>query len=175
MVSDKPQGLLGNWVADLLWNEFKDSVKNTDHCFSLINTRGLRAPLTQGKITVQKIFEIMPFDNEVVIVTYPGEKINELTAAISKAGGHPVSKNIRFHFINNICSNPLINNHPFTHDDYYIITTDYLADGGDNMIFFNHASNLYKTGLLLRDVIIKYIEKQNEPIQSSIDERIIFK
>ena len=34
---------------------------------SYVNYGGLRASLPQGKITVERIFELMPFENEIVM------------------------------------------------------------------------------------------------------------
>ena len=57
---------------------------------------------------------------------------------------------------------------------YKVLTTDYLANGGDEMLFFKNC-NRYETNLLLRDVIINYITdigNKNININAEIDGRV---
>ena len=59
--------------------------------------------------------------------------------------------------------------------NYHILTTDYLANGGDNMTFFKKASNYINTEVLLRDVIIDYIREINKigtKVEAKFDGRI---
>jgi hypothetical protein len=58
---------------------------------------------------------------------------------------------------------------------YKILTTNYLASGGDDMVFFKNCRILLNTKLLLRDVIIRYIEelgKNNIKINAQFDGRV---
>ena len=48
--------------------------------FCLLNNGGLRTSLPQGNITRRKIFELMPFENELVVVTISKEKMTDLKA-----------------------------------------------------------------------------------------------
>ena len=57
----------------------------------------------------------------------------------------------------------MINNSAYNSDQpYYVLTTDYLAKGGDNMEFFKYATEYINTGVLLRDAIINYISEINK-------------
>ena len=51
-----------------------------------------------------------------------------------------------------------------------VITSDYLANGGDNMSFFKDKKQI-KVGIKLRDAIIDYCEK-TDTIDIKIDDRI---
>jgi hypothetical protein len=58
---------------------------------------------------------------------------------------------------------------------YKILTTNYLASGGDDMVFLKNCKTLLNTKLLLRDVIIRYIEelgKNNIKINAQFDGRV---
>ncbi|RPG80178.1 MAG: hypothetical protein CBC95_002835, partial [Crocinitomicaceae bacterium TMED135] len=58
---------------------------------------------------------------------------------------------------------------------YKVLTTNYLASGGDQMDFFKDCKLIYNTELLLRDVIINYIEeigKNNIKLNAQLDGRI---
>ena len=63
------------------------------------------------------------------------------------------------------------------YDDYYnhrgtlkVLTSDYLANGGDKMSFFNNKYQ-YKVGIKLRDAIINYCVSK-DTITSRLDDRI---
>ena len=48
---------------------------------------------------------------------------------------------------------------PFSiNEDYYVVTSDYLANGGDNCSFFGNPILYETTGVKLRDAIINYCE-----------------
>jgi hypothetical protein len=51
-----------------------------------------------------------------------------------------------------------------------VLTSDYLANGGDKMSFFNNKNQL-KVGLKIRDAIINYC-KSEQTISSKLDGRI---
>jgi hypothetical protein len=51
-----------------------------------------------------------------------------------------------------------------------VLTSDYLANGGDKMSFF-HAKKQHKVGVKLRDAIINYCSKQ-DTIDVQLDDRI---
>ena len=59
--------------------------------------------------------------------------------------------------------------------EYWVVTSDYLANGGDNYIFFKNAIERRAMNALLRDVIIKYctrITAQNNVLKPYLDGRI---
>jgi len=79
-----PEGLLGNFVCDLTYIKAKEiSDKPVDFC--LLNNGGLRTSLPKGEITRGKIFELMPFENEIVIVELSGENMLDLIDYIKKS------------------------------------------------------------------------------------------
>ena len=94
LVKKQPEGTLGNFVADLtlktaLSFDFVDLPQNNTFC--LLNHGGLRAPLSKGEITVGNVYELMPFDNEIVVVELSGQKVLELATYVALYGGHPMS------------------------------------------------------------------------------------
>ena len=54
-----------------------------------------------------------------------------------------------------------------------VLTSDYLANGGDNMDFFI-GKNQNKLGIKLRDAIIEYCE-QKDTLRINLDNRLVFK
>jgi 2',3'-cyclic-nucleotide 2'-phosphodiesterase (5'-nucleotidase family) len=77
---------LGNFVADLMLYQARKMYKDTVH-LAFINARGgLRVPINQGDITVGEIFELMPFDNEMLIIKIKGDELFNVFHHSAKKG-----------------------------------------------------------------------------------------
>ena len=163
MEKGKPESLLGNFVADLCIYE-TNSYDMVDFC--LLNNGGLRSSLDHGDITRGDIYKLMPFDNKMVIVKVFKEDILDIFKYIQNKGGDPISK-LRIEIKNEEVINHNLN---FKKETFYVLTTDYLASGGDDMSFFidKEVNNL---NLMLRDLIIEHCNDKDS-ITSSLDNRI---
>lgn len=178
MEKSQPEGLLGNFVADLIYNKCKARYKPTDGIqpdFCLINNGGLRVPLPEGKVTKGKIFELMPFENELVVVTISGEKAKELFEYIAIVGGQPVS-NIKMGIQDGKPVNVMIGGKAFdVNRNYKVVTSDYLANGGDKMEFFLEPINRENVAYKIRDAIIDHVREmgsEDERLKAELDQRI---
>lgn len=122
----------------------------------ILNRGGLRNSIPSGEITKGHIFELMPFDNELVILKISGEKIMECIHSMIK-DKKLISRNLSFAAKNNEVTDIKIWGIPFNiKEDYYVVTTDYLAMGGDNCSFFGKPISVDLTFIKLRDVMINY-------------------
>lgn len=122
----------------------------------ILNRGGLRNNLPAGEITKGHIFELMPFDNEVVILKISGEKIIEMINSMIK-DKKLISRNLSFTSKDKEALDIKIWGSPFNiKHEYYVVTTDYLAMGGDNCSFFAQPISYETTKLKLRDVMINY-------------------
>lgn len=180
MVKSKGESPLGNFVADIvfevgkifLMDEGKEVTDN--YIFSYINFGGLRSSISKGEVTVGDIYSLMPFDNEIVVLKLTGEKVQELIDYNLQFGGQPAGNVIfkvnkseeDFELKSLVIGNQFFD----VEKSYYVITTDYLAGGGDNMIFFDTPEKYWKTGVLLRDAIIQKT-KAEEDIYTRINQR----
>lgn len=176
MMRDNPEGVLGNFTADVTLKKAREYCKDTctvDIC--VLNNGGLRNPLPKGSITKGNVFQLMPFENEIVIMKLNGSDVKELLDFIANKGGMPVA-GIRMKIKNNMASDVIIGEKPFDiSKSYAVVTSDYLANGGDNMTFFANAISKIKTGRLLRNAIIEYLQeefKNGNTIQAKKDGRI---
>lgn len=92
---NKIETKLGNLVADLsmnhaAWNLYNDRMISKP-AFCVLNFGGLRTSLPKGNITMGKIYELMPFENELVLVTITEEKVHEFIQYIKEKGPQPTS------------------------------------------------------------------------------------
>ncbi|AMC09772.1 UDP-sugar hydrolase [Lutibacter profundi] len=170
----KLESTLGNLMADMCYQEAnpifnKKTGKNID--FALFNFGGVRASIPKGNITMQHAFNLMPFENQLVVVELSSKKIKELvTYLITKKKAHPISKQVSLVFTNN-GYNFKINDKPLNDSKtYFVLTSDYLQHGGDHMDFFKNPINLYKINYKLRNAIIDYF-KETDTIRAKLDGR----
>lgn len=159
---------LGNLITDsMLW-----IARDLHPDFALHNGGGIRAPLPRGDITKKRIYEILPFDNTVVVIKLKGEKVKGLfehAAFVSKGSGAfpQVSNGVQLKI------NPgaeriyqvTIKGIPIDPEKIYSIATNsYLADGGDGYGTFLKPLERYDTSILQRDALIEYISRvKNRP------------
>lgn len=167
---------LGNLLADFTFEGAKEWAKDKNYTVdaAVINIGGIRSTIGVGNIELKHVYEVMPFENEVMIVKLKGSDLNGLYDYYAQTQkNNPVSKlYIETDF--GVVSKALINDKKIILDkDYYIATSDYLAFGGDNMNFFKKGE-LISTGIKLRDLFIAKF-KENAEVIAPVDVRILFK
>lgn len=176
-----PEGLLNNFVADLVLEKGHQLYSPADEHpidFCLLNYGGLRVPLPKGEITFERVFELLPFENEMVVITLSGEKILELFQYLSVSSvGMPLA-GARLTIANGQPASILIQDQEFDiKRNYKVLTSDYLAGGGDSMGFFLQPLNYELLGMRVRDAIIHHMQqvhKRGERITSQLDGRISY-
>ena len=146
----------------------------------LVNMGGLRNILPKGKITVSDIFEILPFENSLCVLTMKGSEMKRLFKAIASLGGEGVS-GVRLEITKEgelldatIGGKPVEDNRLYT-----VATIDYLADGNGRMDAFLQAEKREcPDGATLRGLFLDYVRKQTaegKTITSGLDGRITIK
>jgi 2',3'-cyclic-nucleotide 2'-phosphodiesterase (5'-nucleotidase family) len=167
---------LGNLLADYTFdgaNEWSNKNLNKNIDAALINIGGIRTSIGKGDILLKSVFEVMPFENEVIIVKMKGTDLQGLFDYYAKTQvNNPVS-HLYIETNNGQLTKYLINGKMVNADqEYYIATSDYLALGGDNMKFFSKGQ-MIPTGIKLRDLFIDYFKK-NPEVNPNTDIRLNF-
>jgi 2',3'-cyclic-nucleotide 2'-phosphodiesterase (5'-nucleotidase family) len=153
MRKSKPESLLGNWTSDVCL-QMAQELYSDDIDLSFFNTGGLRSPLPQGDITKRDLFKLMPFENELVVLELNKVEMLDLKSYFNITEGQPIA------FADNFTLNDTL---------FLVLTTDYLANGGDKMKFFKDKTQ-HKVGVKMRDALINYCTRQ-DTISSNLDER----
>ena len=132
--------------------------KNID--IVLLNHGGIRAGLNAGPVTMRSAYEIMPFDNEIVIAELSGNQVNEMiNYLIERKSAHPIDGLQILLNKDNSINTVLINKEPLDFNKTYTVATnDYLYSGGDNMSFFK-GTPLTKIDYKIRNAVIDYFKK----------------
>jgi 2',3'-cyclic-nucleotide 2'-phosphodiesterase (5'-nucleotidase family) len=168
---------LGNLLADYTfegadeWAK-KNNIPPVDA--AVINIGGIRTIIAKGDILTKQIYEVMPFENEIVIIKMNGKDLEGLFDYYLKTQKNNPVSHLLIETENGTLSQKLINGKAIdSNKTYYIATSDYLALGGDNMFFFSKGE-MISTGIKMRDLFLEKF-KQNPEISSPNDVRLIFK
>ena len=168
---------IGNFMADAVFEQsnpiFKSRTGNNIDLV-ILNHGGIRSILPKGNITSRTAYEIMPFENSVVVAELKGTYINELVNYLQQQRrANPISKlNIKLDADFELIE-ATINNKPIdANKTYYVATFDFLFEGGDKMLFFNKSDSLYSLDCKMRNLLIDYFKK-NDTLNPIIDDRFI--
>lgn len=169
-----PETLLGNYFADAVLTE--GLKKDPTIQISFGTKGGLRTTYPQGDITMSRVFELMPFENELMVLSLTGPKLLELIDFIIKKDGEPVS-GLRLKIKDKKPYDITIGGKPFdVNQTYKLITYDYLANGGDDLDCLRTASERKTIDKKVRDALIDNINdltRQGKTINSKLDGRIV--
>lgn len=168
---------IGNLLADVIYEEagpvfFKRTGEHID--FVLMNHGGIRAIISKGIITKRTAFELMPFENSIVVSKLPGANVKELLDYLAKAKrAHPISKLKIVLDKDGQVVESLVNQVPIDFNKTYnIATNDYLINGGDGMDFFKGSEAVYVLDYKIRNSLIDYFMK-TDTLNPVIDDRFI--
>ncbi len=174
----KWQTTIGNLLATIvveLGNPVfeKREHKSIDIC--LLNSGGIRAIIPQGNVSSRTAFEVMPFENSLFVVALKGTQIRSMgTYLMTEKKPHPLYGIQFFVDKNDLTVKRILVNGKDLEDDktYYVATSDYLSNGGDNMTFFKESTEKYDLDYKIRNVLIDYFKKVDTlPVLN--DEKII--
>lgn len=168
---------LGNLLADYTFEGADEWAKKNNRPAvdaAVINIGGIRTIIPKGDIQTKQIYEVMPFENEIVIVKMSGKDMEGLFDYYLKTQKNNPVSHLIIETENGKLSQKLINGKAIDYNKtYYIATSDYLALGGDNMLFFGKGE-LIPTGIKMRDLFLEKFQ-QNPEISAPNDVQLIFK
>ncbi|MEY4128137.1 MAG: hypothetical protein RL737_2326 [Bacteroidota bacterium] len=157
-----PSSNLMNWATDALLLQETKTVRLVEPVICILNAGGLRASLNKGPITVGDLFKLMPFDNSVAWVRLPVSRIEAIeTFMKNQPKGVPLA-NARFEK-----GKLTIQGLNETHTHFWVITSDYLAQGGDKMTFFLAPEAYQLNPKNLRDVFIEEVKRQGTLVNNT--------
>ncbi|MFK7771763.1 MAG: 5'-nucleotidase C-terminal domain-containing protein [Saprospiraceae bacterium] len=175
LMKARPESTLGNWTADLIHKKCEEYYgKPID--FAVVNYGGLRIlSLPAGPITKSNVFELMPFENALVVLNVDAETIEKLFVLMAEYGGWPISHQVQFKIKNGKPIDIQINGKPIDKNKMYkIALSDFIANGGDKCFFFEDKKQEL-LGKLFRDAIMEHVIELNEQgkkINAKIEGRV---
>jgi len=170
LLKEQPEGTLGNHIAAITY-DCAQANYNKEIDFSIMNYGGLRVPyVNAGPLKARDAYQIMPFDNYVVIMEVEGNVVLELADRMAGNGGWPVH-NMTYLIDGTHASDVLVNGktvEPLT--TYHMAISDYLAGGGDQLDLLKKYE-YSNTGILLRDAIMEYWENTAEQGNTILEQK----
>lgn len=167
------ESLMGNMVADAMLNAYPE------YDFALTNSGGLRQDIDAGVVTVGELISAFPFPNTIVQLEMKGSDLRTifehgagLTNGILQASkgvemaydeSKPIGKRVTEIKIKGV---PLDDN-----KTYKVLTSNFLADGGDGFLAFKKTIAYKNTGFEILQSLIKYLKKF-ETYEPKIESRV---
>ena len=169
-----PEGSLGNFMVDAFFI-MANQKYNTHIDAAFLNYGGIRLnQLPAGNVTRGKIFELMPFDNLLILQKLKGDVLQQLLDLIAAKGGWPLA-GITMQIKDKKAINVMIGGKPIDMNaTYTTANSDFMANGGDNADMLRPIPQI-TNGYLMRDAIFDYIKKlkrQGKNISANEENRV---
>ncbi len=171
--NESGESALGNLIADA-----QRAAMKTD--FAFMNPGGIRADIEQGEVTWGELYNVQPFNNQLVKMTLTGAQIRQLlnqqwqptqTRMLQISGlrytwsaSKPVGEKV--------IDIQLPDGTPLKPDAEYTVTVNsFLADGGDGFTVLTQGANR-EVGPVDLDALVSYIRGLEQPFSARIEGRI---
>ena len=165
-----PECPMLNWATDALWEAAK-SVYPGKVDIAIVNMGGMRCEWPAGPITKGQVFELMPFDNELVVLTLKGEDIISLCESFAQYGGQGVA-GMRVTVIDGHLADVQVGGKAVDPKARYTVaTSDYLSGGTDHMDALTRHVDYWKSDLKIRDLYLHAVQTQ-DTIRAAVDGRM---
>lgn len=167
----KPETALNNHVADALRFQAASTLRQFVN-IGIIGEESFKVYFLPGELTLGDVYEFMPYDNHLVVLSLSGDQVMTLIEQVAEMGGAPIS-GVRFRIDEN--GNPrgvLVNAEVIDLEgEYLVATSSWAANGGDKFPVLWEASNRIDLELSIQDVYVNYFKNQVE-LTASTDGRI---
>ncbi|GAB2524944.1 5'-nucleotidase C-terminal domain-containing protein [Spirosoma aerophilum] len=171
----QPEAPLNDLLTDALLKQAIERYGKPIDC-SHLNYGGIRSNLPAGAITTGSIFEVMPFDNQLIVLTVKGDMLLTMLNHFAK-GNKLVIGGLRAKIHNEQVQSVTFTNGRTLqpNETYTIVMSDYVANGGDDAGFLKNPIKSENINYLMRDALIDYFRAQGktgQPINPTSDGRI---
>ena len=165
-----PECPMLNWATDALWDAAK-GVYDGRVDIAIVNMGGMRCSWPAGPVTRGNVFELMPFDNRLVVLTLKGEDILALCESFAQYGGQGVA-GMRVKIVDSRVADVQIGGKALDSKALYTVaTSDYLSGGADHMDALSRYTDYWNSDLLIRDLYMEQVQKQ-DTIRAAVDGRM---
>ncbi|HSU26743.1 MAG TPA: 5'-nucleotidase C-terminal domain-containing protein [Chitinophagaceae bacterium] len=168
------ESTLGNFMVDAFFIMAKEKY-NVQVDGAIMNYGGIRlTQLPAGNVTRGKVFELMPFDNLLILQKMKGDVLQQLLDLTAAMGGWPVA-GLSMQIKDKKAVNVLIGGKALDPQKIYTIAnSDFLANGGDNADMLRPIAQI-TNGYLMRDALfdyIKWLKSQGKNIIANEEKRV---
>lgn len=152
------ENLLGYWIADCM-RARASALLGAPVKFAFTNRGGIRGNIKAGDVKVGDIFEVMPFENEMMLIELTGaEVVAVMKESFIRRAGDPASGVTAV--LSGTLEKPVFtvtwaDGKPIDPEEMVkVATSDYLFGGGDGIPSLKKGRRPYTTGLTIRQVLL---------------------
>jgi 5'-nucleotidase / UDP-sugar diphosphatase len=158
--------MLGNFMAEAM--QFRPFVE-TDFCVT--NSLGIRTDILEGDVTLEQMFNAMPFENTIATMQMSGVEVQELLDfSTERSAARGCTSQIQVsgvRFTMNCRTGKAedieINGQPLSPSGVYeLCTNDYIASGGSGFKVLQRNTTTINTGISLRSAVIDEMRRHPE-------------
>jgi len=168
---DESEGPAADLVADSMLAATKAQI-------ALVNATGIRVDLPGGDVRYKDAFAMMPFGNNLVVMTLTGAQLKavleqqysfpprpkkDLPAALAPSAGFTYSVDVKRPVGDRVSAMRLNGQAIDPAARYRVATNNYLASGGDNLTGFTAGTDVTDTGIIDLDALVAWIAKGQTP------------
>ena len=169
-----PECPMLNWASDALLAIARERCPEPVDV-AVVNIGGMRCEWAAGDITFKNVFELMPFDNMLVVLTLKGNDLQQLCEIFASTGGQGIA-GMRIQTVGDKVmqqeARVTINGKALDMDrTYTVATSDYLSQGNDGMLPLKYHTQCWNSQEKIRDLYIEYI-KQVKTVTAKVDGRM---
>jgi 5'-nucleotidase / UDP-sugar diphosphatase len=161
---------LGNLVCDAMRKAAGSEI-------AIQNNGGIRTTIPKGKITLEQVYMLLPFDNTLMTMDLTGAQIADILEYNAKTEGMLQVSGLKVVYDlaaaeGSRVKELAIGGRPADRSRIYRVTTnDFLAAGGDRFGIFREGKN-FVIGDNVRDSFLDYLKKHS-PVTPRIEGRIV--
>jgi 2',3'-cyclic-nucleotide 2'-phosphodiesterase (5'-nucleotidase family) len=146
---------------------------------ALFNAGGFRSSIPAGRVTLKAIYQAFPFRNELVVGDITGAQLLaalQRSAALDPADNHGAFLQVSgLHYViaGDQLESATLGDAPIDPTRRYrVVTSDFLAAGGDGYAMLMAMENQVMTGRLISDMVIEAF-RGGAPVDPRTDGRIV--
>lgn len=171
----QPECPMGNFLADAM-KIMGEKKFNKKIDVAIVNYGGSRAYIPKGEITLQNTFDLIPYDNLIILQEMKGSVLKKFLDYAMNKGGWSVS-GLKLQIKDRKADSIYINGQLLDENAIYTVAnTDYVIKGGSDRQTILKDVPQQSVGYLFRDAITEYIEqftRQGKPVTAAIERRVV--
>jgi 2',3'-cyclic-nucleotide 2'-phosphodiesterase (5'-nucleotidase family) len=163
---------IGNLIGDAMREAEKADI-------AFHNSGGIRADVPAGKITLEQLYAVLPFDDVLMSMDLTGKQILlilEQNAAMERGVLQVSGLKVKYDLTRPVGKRVVkveVGGRPLRPDkSYRVVTTDFVAAGGEKFATFREGKNV-RYGDDMRDALVAYL-KRHSPVRPEVEGRIAF-
>ncbi len=166
-MNDQGDSLMGQIAVDAMRSEGAAQI-------ALLNSHSIREDLPAGPLTREKLYELCPVEEEVVMLDSPGwviRKAIEASLAQKGKGDFLQISGLKVQAVDGTTVVLVGDEKLKDRQRYKVAVNDFLAEGGDGYELFRKIKSKRNTGLIVRDLLEKSLQEKKTIEPQNLEKR----